>query len=78
MKSKFAFHFHSHGGNGHTHDHADSPGHFHDRDLPLDRDFNQRAFTVGIGGPVGSGKTALMLQLCLKLREQDEHRRRDQ
>lgn len=27
-----------------------------------------RAFTVGIGGPVGSGKTALMLQLCRKLR----------
>ena len=24
---------------------------------------------VGIGGPVGSGKTALMLQLCIKLRE---------
>ncbi|MFO1487163.1 MAG: urease accessory protein UreG [Verrucomicrobiota bacterium] len=49
--------------------HADSPGHFHDRELPLDRDFKQRAFTVGVGGPVGSGKTALMLQLCLKLRE---------
>jgi urease accessory protein len=62
-------HFHSHGGNGHTHDHADTPGHFHDRDLPLDRDFKQRAFTVGVGGPVGSGKTALMLQLCRKLRE---------
>ena len=43
-------------------------GHFHDRDLPLDRDFTRRAFTVGVGGPVGSGKTALMLQLCLKLR----------
>src|SRR5689334_819136 len=62
-------HFHSHGGNGHTHEHADTPGHFHDRDLPLDRNFKQRAFTVGIGGPVGSGKTALLLQLCLKLRE---------
>jgi urease accessory protein len=34
----------------------------------LDRDFNQRAFTVGVGGPVGSGKTALMLQLCIRLR----------
>jgi urease accessory protein len=66
---KILFHFHSHGGNGHTHEHADTPGHFHDRDLPLDRDFKQRAFTVGIGGPVGSGKTALLLQLCLKLRE---------
>src|SRR6267378_8639585 len=69
MKSNLLFHFHSHGGNGHTHEHADTPGHFHDRDLPLDRDFKQRAFTVGIGGPVGSGKTALLLQLCLKLRE---------
>jgi urease accessory protein len=69
MKSHLLLHSHAHGGNGHTHDHADSPGHFHDRDLPLDRDFKQRAFTVGIGGPVGSGKTALMLQLCLKLGE---------
>jgi urease accessory protein len=54
----------------HQHGHADSPGHFHERDLPLDRDFQKRAFTVGIGGPVGSGKTALMLQLCLRLREE--------
>jgi urease accessory protein len=45
------------------------PGHFHERDSPLDRNFSRRAFTVGIGGPVGSGKTALMLQLCLRLRE---------
>jgi len=57
-------HLHTHGGNGH----ADDPGHFHDRELPLDRDFQQRAFTVGVGGPVGSGKTALMLQLCKRLR----------
>jgi len=33
------------------------------------RDFKQRAFTVGVGGPVGSGKTALMLQLCRRLRQ---------
>ena len=63
------YHFHSPGGNGHPHDHADSPGRFHERELPLDRDFRQRAFTVGVGGPVGSGKTALMLQLCKRLRE---------
>ena len=63
------FHSHAHGAHGHTHDHADHPGHFHNRELPLDRDFNRRAFTVGVGGPVGSGKTALMLQLCLRLRE---------
>jgi urease accessory protein len=62
-------HFHGHGGNGHTHEHHDHPGRFHDRDRPLDRDFSQRAFTVGVGGPVGSGKTALMLELCRRLRE---------
>ncbi len=60
---KLLLHFHSHDGNGHTHEHADTPGHFHDRDLPLDRDFKRRAFTVG------SVKTALMLQLCRRLRE---------
>ncbi|KAL1526879.1 hypothetical protein AB1Y20_015570 [Prymnesium parvum] len=32
------------------------------------RDWRKRAFTVGIGGPVGSGKTALVLQLCRSLR----------
>jgi urease accessory protein len=53
----------------HQHGHAESAGYFHDRALPLDRDFSRRAFTVGIGGPVGSGKTALLLQLCLRLRE---------
>ncbi len=61
-------HSHHHGPGGHTHEHMDHPGHFHERDLPLDRDFNKRAFTVGVGGPVGSGKTALMLQLCKRLR----------
>jgi urease accessory protein len=59
---------HHHGPGGHTHEHLDHPGHFHDREKPLGRDFNQRAFTVGVGGPVGSGKTALMLALCQKLR----------
>ena len=44
------------------------PGHFHERDAPRQRDFSRRAFTVGVGGPVGSGKTALMLALCQKLR----------
>jgi urease accessory protein len=61
---------HHHGPGGHTHEHLDHPGHFHDREEPLGRDFNQRAFTVGVGGPVGSGKTALMLALCQKLRQQ--------
>ncbi len=69
MLKNLQLHFHSHDGNGHSHDHAEHPGHFHERELPLDRDFNRRAFTVGVGGPVGSGKTALMLQLCKRLRE---------
>jgi urease accessory protein len=54
---------------GHRGDHGDHPGHFEHREHPRDRDFKERAFTVGIGGPVGSGKTALLLQLCRALRE---------
>ena len=46
-----------------------TPGIFADRAAPHARDFAQRAFTVGIGGPVGSGKTALLLALCRKLRD---------
>lgn len=60
-------HFGHHDHEGHHYD--DQPGHFHEREPALDRDFKKRAFTVGVGGPVGSGKTALMLQLCLRLRE---------
>jgi len=37
------------------------------------RDYRHRGFTVGIGGPVGSGKTALVLQLCRTLQEQNSH-----
>ena len=55
-------------GHPHTHEHHDHPGLFHERDAPLARDYNARSFTVGIGGPVGSGKTALMLALCQTLR----------
>jgi len=55
----------------HTHDVWAHPGRFEHRERPLhDRDLTRRAFTVGIGGPVGSGKTALMLQLCRELRDQ--------
>jgi urease accessory protein len=60
---------HSHSPN-HTHNHLEHPGHFHERDEPLARDFQQRAFTIGVGGPVGSGKTALLLALCRRLRVQ--------
>ena len=43
---------------------------FADRDVPniANRNWKERAFTVGIGGPVGSGKTALLLTLCQRLR----------
>ncbi|HVT87653.1 MAG TPA: urease accessory protein UreG [Tepidisphaeraceae bacterium] len=55
----------------HTHDVWTHPGRFIDRARPIhNRDYSLRAFTVGIGGPVGSGKTALMLALCTQLREQ--------
>lgn len=57
------------GDHGHTHDVMEHPGHYHARQMPLERDYTRRAFTVGVGGPVGSGKTALMLQLCRRLRE---------
>src|SRR5215212_4267072 len=33
------------------------------------RNYRTRAFTVVIGGPVGSGKTALLLALCQQLRD---------
>ncbi|MGA2247286.1 MAG: urease accessory protein UreG [Verrucomicrobiota bacterium] len=69
MFKNLRFHFHVQGGNGQALDPAGHPGHFHERELPLARDFTRRAFTVGVGGPVGSGKTALMLQLCRRLRE---------
>jgi len=59
---------HSHG-HSHTHEEWEHPGHYHEREKPLPRNYEERAFTVGIGGPVGSGKTALMLQLCRRLRE---------
>ena len=63
-------HSHEHAGHGHTHEHMEHPGIFEARPLPtVDRDFSRRSFTVGIGGPVGSGKTALLLALCLELRE---------
>jgi urease accessory protein len=53
------------------HDHNDpaSPGLFHQRQARRARDYRSRSFTVGIGGPVGSGKTALLLALCRQLRD---------
>ena len=50
----------------------DTPGVFSERPGPLARDYRTRAFTIGIGGPVGSGKTALLLALCRLLRDDYE------
>lgn len=63
--------YHSHDGLApHSHEPIYSPGYFSRRAPPiLSRNFNERAFTVGIGGPVGTGKTALMLALCKFLRD---------
>jgi urease accessory protein len=60
---------HDHAHADHHHDAWDHPGQFAARAAPLARDYAARAFTVGIGGPVGSGKTALVLALCRALRE---------
>ncbi|PBL04132.1 urease accessory protein UreG [Armillaria gallica] len=68
-----ASHEHNHGGeHGHTHEHYNNAGKYSDRDMPdySSRNFEERGFTVGIGGPVGSGKTALTLALCQKLRKE--------
>ena len=63
------FHHHPH---DHTHDRPEfeDAGTFERRAAPLARDYRARAFTVGIGGPVGSGKTALLLALCRLLRDE--------
>ena len=60
------------GDHQHPHPHAEDAGRgtFAGRTAPLARDYTARAFTIGIGGPVGSGKTALLLALCLLLRDE--------
>jgi urease accessory protein len=62
-----AFHHHP-DDRGYEPEFPDGAGAFHARAIPLRRDYATRAFTVGIGGPVGSGKTALLLALCRALR----------
>jgi urease accessory protein len=59
-------HDHEH---GHEHTHPEHPGLYREREPARKRDFAARSYTVGIGGPVGSGKTALLLALCRALRD---------
>ena len=54
----------------HVGHHDDGPGSFSSRAPRRVRDLWRRSFTVGVGGPVGSGKTALVLALCRALRDQ--------
>jgi urease accessory protein len=54
---------------GHDLDHPHDHSHHDHAHEAHERDFAARSFTVGIGGPVGSGKTALVLALCRKLRD---------
>lgn len=65
-------HSHDGGDHGHTHEVLDHPGKYAERDMPdySGRNWEERGFTVGIGGPVGSGKTALTLALCQRLRKE--------
>ena len=57
----------------HTHDSDPvTAGSFNQRAEPKHRDYGSRSFTVGIGGPVGSGKTALLLALCRRLRDRHQ------
>lgn len=61
--------YHSHDGLApHSHEPIYSPGFFNRRAPPiLNRDFNERAFTVGIGGPVGTGYLLLTLYINFPL-----------
>ncbi|PPQ67989.1 hypothetical protein CVT25_000469 [Psilocybe cyanescens] len=78
--AEYVSHDHSHGSHthdgpgdhGHTHEHLENAGKYSERDLPdySSRNFEERGFTIGIGGPVGSGKTALTLELCRRLRKE--------
>ncbi|KAL7436500.1 hypothetical protein ACHAXM_005230 [Skeletonema potamos] len=72
--SNFGAHDHSHS-HSHDHSHHDDDTKQQLRDLLQARfkrrsgPYSHRGYTIGIGGPVGSGKTALTLALCRALRD---------
>ncbi|KAJ3254268.1 hypothetical protein HDU77_004152 [Chytriomyces hyalinus] len=61
---------HAHGG-AHGEEPKDEAGSFADRVMPYTkdegRDWKTKGFSIGIAGPVGSGKTALLKKLCTRL-----------
>ena len=62
---------HHHDGIPHVHSRMNGPGEFSIRELGLSFEtLLRKSFTVGIGGPVGSGKTALLHALCSDLRDE--------
>jgi len=61
----------AHEGHGHSHD-IPGVGQFMLRPPKVTRDYEERCYTVGIGGPVGAGKSTLILQLCRRLKERVE------
>ncbi|KAL7469542.1 hypothetical protein ACHAXS_009793 [Conticribra weissflogii] len=72
-KSQPPPHSHDH---SHDHDHHLAPEqkealrqHLQTRYQTRQGTYDRRAYTIGIGGPVGSGKTALTLALCRALRD---------
>lgn len=74
--SKFGSHDHTHHhGHDHSHDNNISDKKQQLRDVLQARfkrrsgSYSHRGYTIGIGGPVGSGKTALTLALCRALRD---------
>lgn len=73
--SQFGSHDHSHGHHSHSHDHETTSNDtdklrrlLEARYTRRSGSYEHRGYTVGIGGPVGSGKTALTLALCKALR----------
>ncbi|PKZ64031.1 urease accessory protein UreG, partial [Gordonia terrae] len=48
----------------------DGQPHTHDHDRPRRKREPGEALRIGIGGPVGSGKTALVAALCRQLRDE--------
>lgn len=75
MQVPFSIQQGNHSNHKHEHTHSHdllTRGQFTTRPKAIHRDYSTRQFTVGIAGPVGSGKTALALRLCQKLKNEIE------